>query len=143
MWLLGGIESVAGHIAAAVHRYPGCDELGEALLEFANGALGTLAAGWVDVDDPVRLLVSGTEGHAVIVRDQLFVKSVALSSDGKEPWTDLPEAWPHAFELFLDAIAGQPTAPLVTAREAAERSRVMQAIYRASEERRWVQVATV
>ena len=55
-------------------RYGECDETGEAILEFDNGAIATLAAGWVDVANPVTHLISGTEGHAVVINGQtLFI----------------------------------------------------------------------
>src|SRR5439155_19000135 len=71
MWMLGGIESVTADIKIVTDRYPGCDESGEALLKFQNGVIGTLAAGWVDADNPVTLEISGTEGHATIVNGLL------------------------------------------------------------------------
>jgi len=67
MWLLGDVDSVTADIKVVTQRYGDCDESGEALIRFKNGVIGTLAAGWVDVDDPVQLLISGTEAHAAIV----------------------------------------------------------------------------
>ena len=61
-------------------------------------------------------------------------------ADGKTPWTDLPEPWPHAFDLFLDALTGKQGVPLVGVQEAAYRSTVMEALYRAAEARCWVDV---
>ena len=105
----------------------------------------TIAAGWVDVANPVRLLISGTEGHALVVNDTLYFKSKHVEgADGQQPWTDLPSAWPHAFELFLDAVAGeappagQNAIPLVTAQEAAFRSVVMEALYEGAKNGRWL-----
>src|SRR5438874_5106389 len=63
MWLLGDVDSVTADIKVVTQRYGDCDESGEALIQFRNGAIGTLAAGWVDIDDPVQLLISGTEAH--------------------------------------------------------------------------------
>ena len=54
----------------------------------------------------------------------------------REP-SRLPEQLPHAFELYLDALTGQQ-APLVTAREAARRSAVMEALYAAARQGSWV-----
>ena len=55
----------------------------------------------------------------------------------------LAAARPHAFDLFLDALIAQdPSAsssvPLVAAREAAYRSGVMAAMYKAADEGAWV-----
>ena len=60
-------------------------------------------------------------------------------ADGKMPWTSLPEALLHAFDLYLDAICGKDV-PLVSAREAAERVTVMEAFYRAAETNTWIEV---
>ena len=141
MWLMGDVARVTASIGVATGRYGDCDEYGEGLIEFANGAVGTLAAGWVDVQHPVNVIVSGTEGHAYVCNDQLFFKSSHVEgADGKQPWTDLPAAWPHAFELFLDAAVGKSDVALVSPTEAAARSTVMEALYQGSREKRWVAV---
>ena len=138
LWLMGSVAAVTANVDVATGRYGDCDEYGEGLLKFANGAIGSVAAGWVDVAHPVNLILSGTEGHAYVAEKQLYFQSDRVAgADGKEPWTDLPEAWPHAFELFLDALAGQDV-PLVGPREAATRSAVMEALYRGATTKRWV-----
>ena len=75
MWLMGDVAEVTADINIITGRYAKCDESGEAIIKFKNGVTGTLAAGWVDVDNPVSLLISGTEGHAVIMNDKLYYKS--------------------------------------------------------------------
>jgi predicted dehydrogenase len=140
MWLLGDVASVTASIHVATGRYGDCDEFGEGLLRFADGTVATLAAGWVDVANPVTALVSGTEGHACVVNGQVYFKSSRVEgADGASPWENLPEMLPHAFELFLDAVVGKSLPlPLVTAREAAMRSAVMEALYAASRSNAWV-----
>jgi predicted dehydrogenase len=139
MWLMGDVIRVTADVGVATGRYGECDEYGEGLLAFKNGAIGSLAAGWVDVAHPVNLILSGTEGHAYVVDGKLTFQSAhVVGADGKEPWTSLPEAWPHAFELFLDALVGKEDVPLVGAREAAARSAVMEALYHGARVRRWV-----
>ena len=139
MWLMGDISNVSATIKVATGRYGDCDEYGEGLIEFANGAVGSIAAGWVDMVNPNTVLVSGTEGHAYVANGQLFFKSNKVKgADGEKPWTDLPAALPHAFELFLDAVVGKPGGTLVTAQEAAARSAVMEAFYEASHNHSWV-----
>jgi predicted dehydrogenase len=138
LWFMGNPISVTADVDVATGRYGDCDEYGEGLLKFEDGAVGSLAAGWVDVAHPVNLILSGTEGHACIVNGQLFYQSERVpGADGKEPWADLPEAWPHAFELYLDALGGKDV-PLVGVREAAVRSSVMEALYRGARKRQWV-----
>ncbi len=140
LWLLGEAENVTASIHVATGRYGDCDEYGEGLLEFAGGAVGSLAAGWVDVAHPVNLILSGTEGHAYAADGKLYYKSNRVKgADGEKPWSELPKAWPHAFELFLDAVAGQKNVPLVTAQEAAARSAVMEAMYQGAQQHRWIE----
>ena len=140
MWLFGGVEAVDAEIKVITGRYDECDETGQGLIWFKNGISGTLAAGWVDVANPVTLLISGTEGHAVILNDQLFFQSKHVEgADGKQPWKQLPPAAPAPLDQFVDAVAGQ-SRPLVTPSEAAARVKVMEAMYRASRNDRRVKV---
>jgi predicted dehydrogenase len=138
MWLMGGVQRATAALDVAVGNYGPTDEFGEGLLVFENGAVGTLAAGWVDVADPVTAQISGTEGHAYVREGQVYFKSERVDgATGEEPWQELPAAWPHAFELFLDAVLGKPHMPLVTAAEAAARSSVMEALYQGAKTQSW------
>ena len=137
MWLMGDVTSVTAQMDRLLGKYD-CDEYGEGMLRFANGAIGTLAAGWVDLLRAQTCLVSGTEGVAYVDSGKLFVKSDNLSgADGSE-WTDLPEPGPHAFNIFLDALKGEDV-PLISAVEAADRSAVMSAFYQAAATKSWVE----
>ena len=139
LWMMGDVARVTADIDVASGRYGDCDEYGEGLLKFASGVTGSLAAGWVDVANPVSLVLSGTQGHALVVNGQLFFQSEHVAgADGKQPWEALPEPWPHAFELFLDALVGKENVPLVGAREAAYRSAVMEAMYNAARGQTWL-----
>jgi predicted dehydrogenase len=139
IWLFGDVRRATASIGVATGRYGDCDEYGEGLIEFEGGVTATLAAGWVDLTNPVTALVSGTQGHAYVVGGELrFQSERAEGADGKAAWTKLPAAQPHAFELFLDAVTGKPDVPLVGAREAAYRSTVMEALYAAARSHTWV-----
>ncbi|MCY3781473.1 MAG: Gfo/Idh/MocA family oxidoreductase [Chloroflexi bacterium] len=137
MWLMGDVASVTAQMDRLLGKYS-CDEYGEGMLRFANGAIGTLAAGWVDILSPLPVLVSGTEGVAYVQNGKLFVKSDNLSGADGGQWTDLPEPGPHAFNIFLDALNGEDL-PLISAKEAADRSAVMAAFYQAAATNTWVQ----
>ena len=142
MWLFGGIEAVTADIRSVINKYPNCDESGEALLKFQSGVIGTLAAGWVDVDNPVTLEISGTEGHAVIMQGQLFFKSSKVDkADGREPWSVLPHGKPQPITQFLDALEGKPHDSLVPPHEAAARVAVMEAAYHGAHSQTWAKVA--
>jgi predicted dehydrogenase len=141
MWLFGDVEAVSADIKVVTGRYGDCDESGTSLMRFANGITGTLAAGWVDVANPVTLLISGTEGHAVIVNGTLYFESKKVpGSDGKVPWTDLPPQPKAPLHQFVESIAGGDTGLLVTPAEAAARVVVMEAMYQAASNRSWVDV---
>ena len=138
LWLMGDVIDVTAALGVATGRYGECDEYGEGLLRFADGALGSLAAGWVDVAHPVSTVLSGTEGHAYVAQGKLYFQSSHVpGADGQAPWEQLPEAWPHAFELYLDALQGKDV-PLVGVHEAAARSAVMEALYEAARTQTWV-----
>ena len=128
----------AQHVGVVTGRYGDCDECGEGLLKFANGALGSLAAGWVDVAHPVSPIVSGTEGHAYVANGQLFFQSSHVpGADGKTPWTDAARGLAACLRA-LPGRAGGKDVPLVAADEAAIRSAVMEALYEAARQQAWV-----
>jgi predicted dehydrogenase len=142
LWLLGEVDLVTADIKVVVGNYGDCDEGGEALLQFRNGALGALAASWVDVADPVPYELCGTEGHATIFRGDLYFQSKQVEgADGKAPWKKLPPAPPAPLVQFIEAVAGKTGLPLVTPREAAARVSVMEAAYAASRTKTWVKPA--
>lgn len=139
LWLLGDVTSATAAIGMGTGRYPGCDETGEGLLRFRSGAIGSLAAAWDDIANPVTLVLSGTEAHATVFNGALYYQNQGVAgADGKTPWTDLPAPLPHAFDLFLDALTGQADVPLVSPREAAERVAVMAAMYAGARRGEWV-----
>lgn len=142
MWMMGEVESVTASIQVVTHRYGDCDESGEGLIKFKNGTIGSLAAGWLDVDDPVQLVISGTEAHAVILNDQLYYKNDKIpGADGKAAWTDLPKGPRAPLHQFIDTILGKGPQPLVPVREAAARVHVMEAMYKAAKKHTWVHVS--
>ncbi len=109
LWLMGDVTSVTASVNVVTGRYGDCDESGEGLMQFANGAVGSMAAGWVDVADPAWLEISGTEGHAHVHDGQLyFVSKHVEGADGKTPWTALPPKQTSGFDLFLGPTLSRP-----------------------------------
>ncbi|HEV2390917.1 MAG TPA: Gfo/Idh/MocA family oxidoreductase [Verrucomicrobiae bacterium] len=138
MWLLGDIEAVTADMRSVTGRYGNCDESGEGLIQFRNGIIGTLAAGWVDVEDPVQLIISGTEGHALVYDNHLYYRSKHRPEiDSKDAYTNLPHAPRAPLHQFLDAVAGAKDQPLVSPSEAAARVVVMEAMYKGAQHRKW------
>lgn len=141
IWMFGEVDSVTAVVDKGTNRYDGCDETGEGLLKFKNGIIGTLAAAWDDHADPMRFMISGTEGHAALINGNIHFTSKPAGYDNSQPLRkgELPPDLPHAFELWCDAIGGKKV-PLVTATEAAYRSTVMEALYEAARTGAWVKV---
>jgi predicted dehydrogenase len=141
MWLLGDVEAVSAELSPVSARYPGCDELGQGLIRFKSGVTGTISASWVEPANPVGLLVSGTEGHACMFNERLYLRTAKVrGADGARPWGKLPPGPDHPLLQFVDAVAGQQGLPLVAPREAATRVAVMEALYQSARERRWVTI---
>lgn len=141
LWLVNQeVEKVTASVQTAKARFGlECDEFGEGLLVFKGGMLGSLAASWVDVANPITFQVCGMEGQAYVVNGSLYFKSQYVEgADGSSPWTDLPPAWPHAFDLYLDAVSGKPYPSLISAREAATSSAVMAALYQSARQAAWI-----
>ena len=142
LWLMDEqVERVTAVTSPGTARYENCDELGEGLLVFKSGAIGSLAGSWDEVANPVTLEICGTQGHAVVMNGRLYFQSTKVAgSDIKKPWMQLPPGLPHAFDLFLQAVAGKKDVPLVTAPQAAYRAAVMQALYDAANNQNWEKV---
>lgn len=137
MWLFGSVKAATGALSMGTARYEGCDELGEGLLKFKSGAIGTLTASWDDIANPVRMQVCGTKGHALLNGD------LQLSGeDGKMKLiTDLEPSVSAGFPGFLDYLEGKKVT-LVTPREATMRDIVMDAIYHGAETQSWVEICS-
>ena len=141
MWLLGPVDSVSAEVRVVTGRYRDCDETGTALLKLRDGVVATLVAGWVDVANPVTLQIAGTEGHAVVVRDQLLFESKKAPGRRRPgPSRASPPGPKHPLQQWVDAVAGAVGQPLVTPREAAERVVVMEAAYESARDGRWASV---
>jgi predicted dehydrogenase len=141
IWLLGDVASVTARTDLGTGRYGNCDELGEALFQFKSGTIATLAAGWTDVADPVSLMINGTEGNAYVLNHVLYFQSKHVEgADGKSPWTKLPSKLNAGFDAFLDALEGKMLETMVTAKEAAYRSKVMGAMYDAAAAKKWIEL---
>ena len=112
------------------------------MLRMKDGVVATLVAGWVDVANPVTLQIAGTEGHAVIVADQLYFESKRVpGSKLAQAVTELPPGPKPPLMQWVDAVGGQKDQPLVTPREAAARVAVMEAAYASARTGGWVNVA--
>jgi predicted dehydrogenase len=141
LWLFGDVAATTAMVDPGTRRYGETDETGEGLIRFKNGTIGTLAAAWTDLTNPVSLQISGTEGIASIINGQVhFQSKVATQYDGSSPvrLAELPKAQAAGFELFLDAVTHREAPNLVGVREAAYRVSVVEAMYEGSRSGAWV-----
>ncbi len=141
MWYFGEVARVTAALLSASGKPGDGNENGEAILEFKNGITAVLSAGWMDLDNPMPVYIGGTSGYAYKLKDRFYFQSQKVEgADGRRAWTKYPPGRPPALELFLDAVGGQKEIPLVTAREAAARCKVMEAIYQSAREHRWIEI---
>jgi UDP-N-acetyl-2-amino-2-deoxyglucuronate dehydrogenase len=71
LWLFGDVQRVQANIATALHAIEG-EDTAVALLEFANGATGTLLATTASFPGyPRRIAVSGTNGTIILEHDRI------------------------------------------------------------------------
>ena len=71
LWLMGDVTEVQARITTALHSIEG-EDTALALLEFANGAVGSLQATTVAFPGyPRRIEISGTEGTVILEQDQI------------------------------------------------------------------------
>jgi predicted dehydrogenase len=145
LWLLGHrveVVRVAAWTGSLTGRYGDIDECGQALLALSDGSSASLWASWIDRADPIGLVVTGTHAQAYVQGGRLSYRRAAAETDREASWQALPPELstdrPHAFELFLDAIASGDGGDLVTPGQAARCSSLVEALYRAAAERAWV-----
>ncbi|MBV6459554.1 MAG: scyllo-inositol 2-dehydrogenase (NAD(+)) [Fimbriimonadaceae bacterium] len=135
MWLFGPVESVTAALANGTARYPDCDELGEGILRFRSGVVATLAASWDDWANPLRLEITGTEGHL-----SWFDGKLTLKLRGADPVTpELQPAKSAGFDAFLDWAEGKD-ADLLSPVEAASRCVAMHAMYTSARNGKWKEI---
>ncbi len=144
-WLEGTLNDRAVAATASLGsvsgRHDDIDEFGEALIRFESGCVASLAAGWVAAGKGIRSLteISGTGAHLYDCGD---LRRRLESDEAYSDITGLPDAKPHAFDLFVMAVKAQDLPlPLVTPREAARRNTVMDAIYRGARSGTWADIA--
>jgi UDP-N-acetyl-2-amino-2-deoxyglucuronate dehydrogenase len=83
LWLMGDVVSVQAQMATALHKIEAEDTI-TALLEFANGAIGTLVAATSAYPGyPRRIELTGSEGTVILEHDKI------IRADLKSPRSDL------------------------------------------------------
>jgi predicted dehydrogenase len=138
--MMGEVDSVTAVLTPGTGRYPNVDQVGEGLIRFKNGVIGTVGGSWADdKENLINFGIWGTEGHAWFVHDYVYLRSKKVEkATGRRPQGKLPKSWDNVMFMFIDAVMGKPDLPLVTIREAAYCSAVMEAMYQGAKEKKWV-----
>ena len=147
LWLFGPVARVTARTAARVHKIE-VEDTAVALLEFENGALGTLeAATSIYPGYARRLELTGSEGTLILEDNRLTALDLKNSSpdspDGvagaipthssSSPVVADASAHRRVIEDFIDAIrSGRP--PACDAREGRKSVELVEAIYRSARE---------
>jgi len=175
-FVVGPIERVCGEIETIVSRRPVApgatetrtvevDDIGRALVRFANGAGGTLEASWVTKGRKMQLAyeATGTKGSIAFTQERMnelrfFGPDQPVGRDGYKTITAGPQHPPYGDfcpapghqlgfndmkvievrDLLLGVAGCAP--PWPDFREAWEIQRVVDAILRSSREQRWVRI---
>jgi predicted dehydrogenase len=144
--VLGPVRRVSAATATGLHDIE-VEDTAVAVLQFANGAVGTLEATTTGYPGfPRRVEVTGTEGTAVLVQDRLISVDLrnARAIEGWEPSAEdaanqsassptVADPIPHRriFEDFFDAVASGRR-PCCDGREGRRSVALVEAIYRAA-----------
>lgn len=146
-WLMGDVVDVCGMTATLAHERIEVEDVGTAIVRFANGALGTLEATTSAFPGLLkRTEIHGTTGSAIIEQDHILLWEFAekrsedaklLAKYGKSSETTGGAADPKAisfaghqrqFEDFLKALNGGGE-PLVDGKEGRKSVEIILAIY--------------
>lgn len=135
-WLCGPIVRVSGRTATRFHSIE-VEDTAAAVLEFSNGALGTLEATTCAYPGrPRRIEVSGTLGTAVLEGDSLLTSGNGASAgeapqNASSPTVSDPSPHRAVFLNFIEAVRNR-TAPCCDGPDARRSVAVVEAIYASS-----------
>ncbi|MEZ4636288.1 MAG: Gfo/Idh/MocA family oxidoreductase [Caldilineaceae bacterium] len=140
LWMFGGVDRVTATLDRAINRYgEDCDETGEGLLVFENGIIGSLAAGWVDVADPSPSRSAAPKAMPTCATAPTSSSRAATSkvqtAKARGPICPKPGRTPSNSSSTLPMAR---THRWSTPHEAAYRSSVMEAMYKAAKGKGWV-----
>jgi predicted dehydrogenase len=138
--VLGKVDSVMATIGNAAGIYPDVDDHGTAWLRFANGALGTVEASWVQTGGHGGgFEITGSEGTLFEHVDRGYL--VAAPGEDAEPVAEGTER-PTRVDRLVGAIEGKVTRQELDAdlRCAVDAVAVMEACYKSSDTGAWVDV---
>ncbi len=156
-WLMGPVKSVQAFAATLAHKRIEVEDTGSAAVEFANGALGTIACTTSMWPGHFRIVeVAGDEGSVAMADSAFFfwkfrnetaedekirkerVAFPAVSTGASSPGAGLScEGHRRNFAEFLDAL-GHNRRPLIDGQEARKGVEIILAIYESARRRKAV-----
>ncbi len=149
-WLMGEITQVCGLTATLAHDRIEVEDVGTAIVRFANGALGTLEASTSVYPGLLKKTeIHGTTGCAIIEQDSIlhwefqeplpvdaqlllqYGKGNSISGGAADPKAISFVGHQKQFEDFIDALhTGRP--PIIDGREGRKSVEIILAIYESS-----------
>jgi len=136
-WILDARVSAVSACLRTVTSGLEVEDSGEALLRLQDGTLATIGAGLSERGLLFELLITGTEGYAVIRDHHLIVE--AASQTTKWPM-EAPSAR-RAVQRFLATLGGGSREMLVPVEEAARHSAVVDACYQSAQLGTWIDIS--
>lgn len=143
LWLFGPVRRVFGKTATRLHHVE-IEDTAAAVLEFENGALGTIEAATSAYPGYARRIeLTGSEGTAILDGDRLVAldlhtpiadaidEAETRNESASSPVVSDPMAHRRVFEDFMHAVATR-TKPSCDGREGRASVELIEAIYQAS-----------
>ena len=140
--LLGPVKRVCATIGNVSGAYPGVDDFGMAMLEFANGVRGTVEASWIQNGGPGGLELSGNKATVFGMPNA----GLMLALPKIDPQPVAPGlAKPRQVDRLIAAIQGELTSEELDAdlQAAADSVAIMEACYKSARLGKWVDVPQI
>jgi 1,5-anhydro-D-fructose reductase (1,5-anhydro-D-mannitol-forming) len=141
-YFLGLPESVSAHYGYITGRE--VEDNAVAVLNYPQGALGIVEAGFVNRHSPFTIEIHGTEGSLLYGTPEakLLVRSALMAASGDQTWqqiNDIPPDRPLAFDQWIEHIQ-QGTSATENIQMARDLTRLMEAANRSAERHEVVQI---
>ena len=130
-------------VTARLQRRSGyeVDDNSVAIMEYENGALGTIEAGFLSAGSPFQLELYGTEGTLLIEDSKIRLKSKQLGEGWHTPEA-LPEPFPMPMEQWVNSIM-EGSVPTITENDVRGLTLINQASLLSQEQGRRVETAEI
>ena len=137
--LLGPVMRVSGLVATRFHKIE-VEDTATAMLEFANGALGTLdVTTAAPPGRPRRLQIAGSAGSLVLEGDHLSGTNAGSVENASSPVVTDVSAHVRIIEDFVDAVRRRRP-PVCDGRDGRRSVEVVEAVYRSAREKRPIEL---